>query len=167
MDVKLHDPSDLAWLAERIDAERDARQRDRYRVVELALSRMETLEIAARVRRPRKFVQDWVYRYRDHGREGLVAKKGSGRPPKLAAEKVEAFKRRLDVGVREADGVCTLRGEDIRRILELEFGAVYQLNGVYEMLSRLGYSPLRPRPSHRKRDLAAQQKFKDEDAPLF
>jgi transposase len=167
MDVALHDPSDLIWLAERINAEKDARQRDRYRVVELALSQMETLEIAARVKRPRKFVQDWVYRYRDHGCQGVIAKKGLGRPPKLAAEKIESFKERLDVGVTCADGVCTLRGEDIRRILELEFGAVYQLSSVYEVLSRLGYSPLRPRPSHRKKDLAAQQKFKDEDAPLF
>jgi len=167
MDVVLHDPSDLTWLAERIEAERDARQRDRYRVAELALSGMQTEEIAQAVRRPRKFVQDWVYRYRDRGREGLIARKGSGRPPKLSAEKIESFKQRLDAGVTEADGVCTLRGRDIRRILELEFGAVYQLSGVYEVLSRLGYSPLRPRPSHRKKDLAAQQKFKDQDAPLF
>jgi transposase len=167
MDVVLHDPSDLTWLAERIDAEKDARQRDRYRVAELALSGMQTEQIAQMVRRPRKFVQDWVYRYRDHGREALIAKKGLGRPPKLAAEKIESFKERLDAGITEADGVCTLRGQDIRRILEIEFGAVYQLSGVYEVLSRLGYSPLRPRPSHRKKDPAAQQKFKDEDAPLF
>lgn len=30
MDLRLHDPSDLPWLAGRIDAETDARQRDRY-----------------------------------------------------------------------------------------------------------------------------------------
>jgi transposase len=167
MDVALHDPLDLTWLAERMDAETDARQRDRYRVVELALSGMQTEEIAQAVRRPRKFVQDWVYRYRDHGRQGVVAKKGLGRPPKLKAEKIESFRQRLDAGITEADGVCTLRGQDIRRILEMEFGAVYQLSGVYEVLSRLGYSPLRPRPSHRKKDPAAQQKFKDQDAPLF
>lgn len=51
MNVALHDPSDLVWLAERIETEKDARQRDRYRVVELALSQIETLEIAARVKR--------------------------------------------------------------------------------------------------------------------
>jgi transposase len=167
MDVELHDPSDLRWLAERIEGERHARQRDRYRVVELALSKMETLEIARVVKRPRKFVQDWVYRYRDKGREGLVARKQPGRPCKLKAEKIELFKQRLDAGVTETDGVCTLRGRDVRRILELEFGAVYQLSSVYEVLDRLGYSPLRPRPSHRKKDPLAQQKFKEHDAPLF
>jgi hypothetical protein len=34
-------------------------------------------------------------------------------------------------------------------------------------LDRLDYSPLRPRPSHRKKDPLAQQKFKEHDAPLF
>jgi transposase len=167
MNVELHDPSDRAWLAEQIDSERNSRQRDRYRVIELALGGMETLQIAEVVKRPRKFVQDWVYRYRDRGRQGLVAKKQSGRPSKLKSEKVEPFKQRLDGGVKESDGVCTLRGQDIRRILELEFGAIYQLSSVYELLDRLGYSPLRPRPSHRKKDPLAQQKFKEHDAPLF
>ena len=167
MVVQLRDPSDLTWLAERIDSERNARQRDRYRVVELALSGIETLEIAEAVKRPRKFVQDWVYRYRDKGREGLILKKQSGRPSKLKAEKIELLKRRLDAGATEKDGVCTLRGQDIRRILELEFGAVYKLSSVYELLDRLKYSPLRPRPSHRKKDPLAQQKFKEHDAPLF
>jgi transposase len=167
MNIELHDLSDLTWLAERIDSEPEARQRDRYRVVELALSKMETLEIARAVKRPRKFVQDWVYRYRDQGRLGLDPKKQPGRPPKLKSDKIESFKQRLDAGVTEADGVCTLRGQDIRRILELEFGAIYKLSSVYELLDRLDYSPLRPRPSHRRKDPLAQQKFKEHDAPLF
>lgn len=167
MSVVLHDPADGAWLAEQIDRACDARQRDRYRVVELALSGKQTLQIAEVVKRPRKFVQDWVYRYRDQGRGGLVPRKQPGRPSKLSAEKIEAFKQRLDNGVREEDGVCTLRGADVRRILAMEFGAIYQLSGVYELLDRLGYSPLRPRPSHRKKDPLAQQRFKEHDAPLF
>lgn len=32
------------------------------------------------------------------------------------------MKQRLDAGPREEDGVCTLRGEDVRRILLKEFG---------------------------------------------
>ena len=40
------------------------------------------------------------------------------------------------------------------------------LAGVYALMHRLGYEPLRPRPFHPKRDLAAQESFKKE-APLF
>lgn len=167
MDLRLHDHSDLPWLLERIDAETDARQRDRYRVVELALAGKPTREIAAIVRRPRKFVQDWVYRYRDQGRDGLLPRKQTGRPPTLLPGQVEAFTRRIDAGVTEADRVCTLRGHEVRVILEQEFGRVYSPSGVYDLLNRLGYSILRPRPSHRKKDPAAQRLFKAETAPLF
>jgi transposase len=167
MDIGLHDPADALWLAERIDAEADARQRDRYRVVELALAGKRTLQIAGIVKRPRKCVQDWVYRYRDQGRRGLTPRKRPGRPPTLPPNQIEAFKGRLDAGVTAADGVCTLRGSDIRAILEKEFGCVYSLNGVYDLLGRLGCSSLRPRPSHRKKDEAKQRKFKSQDAPLF
>jgi transposase len=167
MNIQLRHPADLAWLAERIDAETNARQRDRYRVVELALAGHRTLDVAAIVKRPRKFVQDWVYRYRDYGREGLLPGKQPGRPSMLRPQQVEAFKKRMDAGVTEADGVCTLRGPDIRGILEKEFGCVYSLSGVYDLLKRLDYSSLRPRPSHHRKDEKAQEKFKAEDAPLF
>jgi hypothetical protein len=69
--VSLRDPSDLSWLDQRIARETNAKQRDRYRVVRLALDGKQTLQIAQVVARSRKFVQEWVYRYRDHGRERL------------------------------------------------------------------------------------------------
>ncbi|MFN0134366.1 MAG: winged helix-turn-helix domain-containing protein, partial [Phycisphaerales bacterium] len=72
-----------------------------------------------------------------------------------------------DAGPTDADGVCTLRGKDVRRILEHEFGVKYTLDGVYPLLHRLGCSCLAPRPRHEKQDLAAQRKFKDESAPFL
>jgi transposase len=59
-----------------------------------------------------------------------------------------------------ADGVCTLRAADVRRILEREFGVLYSLKGVYKLLHRLGYSSLAPRPRHRLADPAAREAFK-------
>lgn len=160
------DPSDSLWLNERIAHEPKAIQRDRYRVVSLALSGRETLEIAQIVARSRKFVQAWVYRYRDHGRKGLEPVKQSGRPPKLARTQQEKLKARLDGGPRQEDGVCTLRGRDIQRLMELEFGVVYSSSGVYELLHRLDYASLKPRPKHRKTDPARQEQFKI-DSPLL
>ena len=164
--VSLRDPSDLPWLDERIAREANAKQRDRYRVVRLALDGQETLAIVQTVARSRKFVQQWVYRYRDQGRDGLVPLKQSGRRPKLAAEQQQRLKERLDAGPQDGDNVCTLRGRDIRRIVELEFGVVYSSSGVYELLHRLDYSSLKPRPKHRKSDTAQQQQFKL-DSPLL
>ena len=164
--VSLRDPSDLVWLDERIAQEHNAKQRDRYRVVRLALDGEETLAIARAVARSRKFVQAWVYRYRDRGRDALAPLKQTGRRPKLPVEQHERLKQRLDAGPRSADHVCTLRGRDIRRIMEVEFGVVYSSSGVYELLHRLDYSSLKPRPKHRKTDDAQQGQFKI-DSPLL
>jgi transposase len=166
MQVSLGDPSDLAWLDEHIAREVNAKQRDRYRAVRLALDGQETLAIAAAVARSRKFVQEWVYRYRDRGRGGLLPIKQSGRRPKLPVEQQEKLKARLDAGAGPEHNVATLRGRDIRRIVEAEFGVVYSSSGVYELLHRLDYSSLKPRPKHRKTDPAQQQQFKI-DSPLL
>ena len=52
------------------------------------------------------------------------------------------------------------------RILQAEFGVTYSLQGAYDLLHRLGYSYLRPRPRHRKNDPAAMQAWL-KDAPLL
>lgn len=158
--ISARDPSDSPWLDARIAGEPNAKQRDRYRAVRLALEGKETLEIARIVARSRKFVQAWVYRYRDGGREALLPIKQPGRRPKLPAEQHQRLKERLDAGPRSDDNVCTLRGRDIRRIVQAEFGVVYSGSGVYELLRRLDYSSLKPRPKHRKTDAAAQEQFK-------
>jgi len=158
--VSLRDPSDLSWLDEHIDREANAKQRDRYRAVRLALDGEQTLEIARIVARSRKFVQEWVYRYRDGGTEALVPVRQPGRKPKLPVEQRQRLRERLDAGPRSDDNVCTLRGRDIRRIMEAEFGVVYSGSGVYQLLRRLDYSSLNPRPKHRKTDAASQEQFK-------
>lgn len=68
---------------------------------------------------------------------------------------------RLRAGPTDADGVCALRGEDVRRILAAEFGVVRSLQATYDLLHRLGFEPLRPRPAHPKGDSAARAAFKN------
>jgi transposase len=147
--------------------ERDAEQKDRYLVAAHACRGVETADIQRMLARSRGFVQRWAYAYRDGGIETLKEQPRPGRTPKLARELEAELKARIDAGPTDADGVCTLRGKDVQRILEVEFGVKYTLDGVYPLLHRLGYSCLAPRPRHEKQDLAAQKKFKDESAPLL
>jgi hypothetical protein len=74
------------------------------------------------------------------------------------------LKQRLDAGPLPDDGVCTLRGQDVQRILEREYGQLRSLNAVYGLLHRIGYSSLVPRPQHPKADPAAQEAFKKNSA---
>ena len=166
MEVRPRHSEDLEWLQERVAKERDARQRDRCRIVLLALQGHTAVQIGEKVGCSRRTVQHWVYRYRDEGLEGLRERLRPGQPKRLSTSSEEDFRKRLGTGPTADDGVCTLRGRDIQRILAEEFGAKYSLQGVYDLLHRLGFSRLKPRPQHRKNDPAIMAAWLA-DAPLL
>ncbi|MHC4520737.1 MAG: winged helix-turn-helix domain-containing protein [Planctomycetota bacterium] len=166
MHVKPHHPHDLEELRDRGQREREARQRDRYRAVLLALEGHRTETIMHTLARSKNFVQRWVYAYRDSGLEAIRPKRPSGRPPKLPVSQEASFKERFLSGPTQGDGVCTLHAREARRILEEEFGVHYTLAGVYDLLHRLGLSCLAPRPRHRKNDPKQMQAWW-EQAPLL
>jgi transposase len=148
MNVTPHQLSDLDELRRRIRQEADAKQRDRWRVVLLALEGKTTQEIQDKLERSKNFVQRWVYFYRDHGLE------------RVPRDQEQAFLQQLDA----AAGI--LRGEDIRQLLREQFGATYSLSGAYELLHRLGYEPLKPRPVNPKKKPQEEQAWKD-SAPFL
>ena len=166
MRVVERDSGDVAELQRRVRSTRDALQRDRYRAVLLALGGQDAPAIAKALGRARRSVQDWAYAYRDGGVDALRPKPRPGRPTKLPRGREAELKARLDAGPRPGDGVCTLRGRDVVAILEREFGVRYSLGGAYDLLHRLGYSCLTPRPRHERSDPAAVEDFKA-NAPLL
>lgn len=166
MTVTPHDVGDRQSLDDLVRREANAKQRDRYRAVLLAMDDLEGDEIALRLGRSPRFVDEWVGRYRRGGLGALRPKRQPGRRPKLTPQQEEQLKARLDAGPRDSDGVCALRGKDVCRIIEREFGVVHTLGGIYDVLRRLGYSSLVPRPRHRKNDPAAMQTF-EAGAPLL
>lgn len=166
MNVKEREPGDVERLEDRIAAEEKAKQRDRFRIALLAIRGEKKKDIARLLGVPTSVVEEWAYRYRDHGIEALYPRKQPGREPTLPREKHEEFKARMKAGPREGDGVCTLRGKDAVRILNEEFKVEYTLNGVYDLLHRLNLSCLTPRPRHEKNDPEAMEAFK-RSAPLL
>ena len=161
MDVSERTAGDRARLDELIRKTTNAKQRDRYRMVRLALDGEQKRRIAHLLGVAKSTVETWVYRYRDHGIGALVPIKQPGAAPRLDPSQHERLRARLDAGATEADGVCTLRGRDVQRILEREFGVKYSLTQAYAILHRLGYSCLSPRPRHEHHDEQAQQRFKE------
>jgi transposase len=166
MNIVEREPGDVAELTRRFRRERQSLQRDRYRAVLMALDGEEAMVIAKATGRARRSVQDWVYAYRDRGIDALIPRKQPGKPPKLSIEQERQLRARLDAGPLPSDGVCTLRGRDVVRILENEFGVKHTIGSIYSVLHRLGYSCLSPRPRHEKNDPAAIEQFKH-DAPFL
>jgi transposase len=89
--------------------ESNAKQREQYRTVTLALDGHSIEEIMRMLGRSKNFVQRWNYAYRDDGIEVLIPKPQSGRPTKLPRHKELQFKQRILTGPSQNDnGVCAL-----------------------------------------------------------
>jgi transposase len=142
--------------------EHDAKRAKRLRIIILAMQGWTAPAIAMSMGLSRRACQEWVHRFNEAGLDGLKDRHGGGRVAPLTPSQQERMRERLEAGPTSEDGVCSLRGADIQRILAEEFGVLRSLATVYSLLHRLGYSYLRPRPRHRKTDPEAQDQFKQE-----
>jgi transposase len=106
-------------------------------------------------------VKNWVAQYNRGDLAALHERPRSGRPPRLDPQEYPRLKERLTAPPRPEDDVCTLRGLDIQRILEQEFGVLMGLQTVYDLLHRIGYSSLMPRPQHEQANPEVQAFFKE------
>lgn len=141
-------------------SEKSPKIAQRIQIIVLAMQGYTAPGIALSLSLSRRTCQGWVQRFNEQGLVGLQDQPGRGRNALLTPEESQAFKKRLDAGPTDADGVCTFQGEDLRRILENEFGKVRSLGTVYYLLHQLGYESLVPRPQHRNTDEEVQQDFK-------
>jgi len=103
---------DVAKLRQLIRKHRDAEQRDRYRVVLLAIQGREAIDIADAVARSRRFVQRWAYAYRDGGIAAVATKPRPGRASFLTESQRRSLVERVERGATAADAVSVLRGTD-------------------------------------------------------
>lgn len=140
--------------------EREAGMRVRLQAIVLAMKSRPSTEVARTLDVGTRSVQEWVRRYNQGGVDALRRRSGQGRPCWLSRDQRARLCDRIDAGAKEQDEVCTLRGTDIQHLIQVEFGKLYQLNSIYDLLHRLGYSCLMPRPKHRKSDPEAQSAFK-------
>src|SRR3954468_4052240 len=159
MHIEDHDPLDR--LHEAAKGHRNTRTWARVQAVILAKQGDTAPQIARALGVSPRAVQAWVAAYNRGGLGALPDRPHPGRTPILPRDQEARFRERIDAPPRPGDGVCELRGRDIRRILEQEFAARYTLDGVYKLLHRLGYSDLMPRPCHPEADPEAQAFFKE------
>ena len=158
MNVKKHHRSDQ--LLKMYKAESNSRLARRIHGIYLADKGHTCPEIMQIIGASRRAIQQWIKKYNNGGIEALKDKPRPGKPTTLPRHKELQFCRRIASGPTKRDGVSVLNGPAIKRLLEREFGVVYSLWGVYDLLHRLGYSCLCPRPQHEKADPEARAEFK-------
>ena len=159
MHVEEHDS--MGRLQEMAKQFRNTRTWPRVQAVILAKQDDTAQEIARALGVSRRAVQAWVAAYNRGGLEALPDRPHPGRTPLLPRDQEARFLERIEAPPRPEDGVCELRGADVRRILEQEFAARYSLSGAYKLLHRLDYNDLMPRPQHPDACPEAQEFFKE------
>lgn len=150
----------LEQLQKLYHKEKNARLARRIQGVYLAEKGLNCPQIMEITGAKRRTIQQWIRKYNKGAIEALKELPRPGQPTKLPRDKEWEFCRRIEAGPSKKDGVAVLNGPSIRRILEREFGVVYSLWGVYDLLERLNYRCLCPRPQHEKADPEGQQEFK-------
>ena len=153
-----HTLAQLQVLAEAIPQKRPWK---RVQAVILAKRGWTASHIARSLGCSLRSVKNRVAQYNRGGLEALRERPRPGRPRALAPEHYPRLVQRLDAPPRPEDGVCALRGVDVRRILEREFGVTMGRQAVYDLLHRLGYSDLMPRPHHEDANPEVQELFKE------
>ncbi len=151
-----HSVAELIGLAKR---EKRATMVRRLQVVILAKRARTAPQIVEATSVSRRTVQEWVQRYNVGGLEGLADRRRGGNRRHLTADQETQVCQYLDRAAADPHD-SVRRGEDLRRWLEAQFGVLFSLTGVYDLLHRLGYSCLVPRPRHAKADPQAQAAFK-------
>jgi len=153
-----HSLDQLQALADAIALKRPWK---RVQAVLLAKQGSTAAQIAQSLSCSLRSVKNWVAQYNRGGIEALREGPRSGRPRRLDPEHYPRLKQRLDAPPTPEDGVCTLRAADVRRILGREFGVLMGRQAVYDLLHRLGYSDLMPRPHHEDANPEVQEFFKE------
>src|SRR5690348_16402498 len=109
----------------------------------------------------RQTLCDWVHRYNAEGIDGLTSRKSRGRRPVLTEEQMQELKALVIEGPDlEKHQVVRWRCCDLREEMASRYEIKVHERTVGKLLRRIGLTRLQPRPSHPKKDPAAQEAFK-------
>jgi transposase len=156
MHVIAHDT--LPGLRQVAKGERSALRLVRIQVIILAMRGLTAPQIAQALSISRRNLQRWVKLYNAQGLAGLKDRRGGNHRHLRPDQEEQTAAYLAGTAIDPRDGVR--RGEDLRKWIEEKFGVVYSLTGAYDLLHRLGYSWLMPRPRHAKASKEAQEEFK-------
>jgi putative transposase len=153
-----HSAAELRGLAAK---SRDAAQVRRLLALALILEGHSRASAAEQSGMDRQTLRDWVHRYNEAGEAGLVSVRRGGRKPRLTAVQMAELKELAIKGPNpETDKVVRWRCVDLREVVARQFSVTVTERTIGKWLRQFELTRLQPRPSHPKKDEAAQAAFK-------
>ena len=117
----------------------EARLARRIQAVWLARRGRTCPEIMEVTGASRRAVQQWIARYNDGGIDALADKPRSGRPAFLDDSQQRRLAQRIERGPTPDDRTCVFTGPAVVELVEREFGVLYSLRGIQQLLNRPHY----------------------------
>lgn len=140
---------------------KDASQARRLLALAAVLDGMNRTEAARIGGMDRQTLRDWAHRFNQHGPDGLIDIKPSGRPPRLSDDQKELLKQLVAAGPDpERDGVARWRCVDLKRVVRERFGVDLSEVSLGRTLKQLGFSHISARPRHPAQHCEAIAAFK-------
>jgi len=150
-----------AELRELAAGTRDGALVRRLLAIALILERHPRAEAARLNGMDRQTLRDWVHRYNDAGVEGLRSRASPGPPAALNEAQMKELRILVLEGPDpERSGVIRWRCADLRDEIATRWSVRLHERSVGRLLHQLDMTRLQPRPSHPKKDSAAQEDFK-------
>jgi transposase len=117
----------------------------------------------------RRAVYQWLSAFLESGQNGLLAKDGAGRPPKVNAEQMQwvAFmvRDRTPNQLQFEFGLWTLRL--IGQLIERQFGMKLSLPTLGKLMARLGFTPQHPLHRAYEQDATLVQRWLTQELPTL
>ncbi len=136
-------------VKEAYDKEKDGRIKQRLFIILKAFKIKSSYKIADLADTSHTKVQRWINRFNKHGLKGLKDKSRTGKPSKLSTEQKKTLEKELDKPKEFSVGWRTLEVLDKIKAL---FGINYTIQHIRRLLYKLGYSKVKPRPEHIRKD---------------
>ena len=154
-----HTAEELEQFARDCKDERWAR---RARAIAMVLRGVSRTEVGRAQGVGVQTVRDWVILYNRGGVDGLRPLPRGGSRCRLSEEQQETVRKWVEAGPQpEDEAPSRFRLSDIVKRIKAVFGIQYSLEGVRQLLLRLGFRHVSPRPLHPKAELAAQDDFRN------
>jgi transposase len=141
----------------------------RLRAVDQVQAGAHPEQVAAALGLHRKTVYGWLTKFREGGRDALVAKPVPGRPPKLSGAQIARLYEWI-VGSDPAQfsfEFALWTREMVRQVIRREFQISLSVVSVGRLLRTMGLSPQRPLYRAYQQNPEAVQRWKDEQFPAI
>ena len=141
----------------------------RLRAVDQVQAGAHPEDVASALGLHRKTVYGWLAKFREGGRDALVAKPVPGRPPKLSGAQIARLYEWI-VGSDPAQfsfEFALWTRDMVRQVIRREFKIALSVVSVGRLLRTMGLSPQRPLYRAYQQNPEAVQRWKDEQFPAI